>query len=403
VLSGTALLWPVLAVPAVFSQQVAQHYVAPNCPPAPCPAPLPPQRPAPAPAPAPGQPQAPEQRPSAEQPFRPDVTQPQQAATEPSLSPERSAATGGEAVAVATPNMIGDAGIVVPPGFDTPAQEAAEHETVPDGDELPPGFFTGNSAALTAALAARISAFKITENESPRPQDRVLFNYNYFRDAQLTGTDVHREMIGFEKTFLDGNASLGMRLPAFQTTGANSGDFNLEGFGDLNIILKYAFLNNCDTGNVLSGGMTLGVPTGRAIHILGESDIHDVLFQPFVGYIYHFNKDLFVQGFSSLGVPTDARDVTILFNDIAVGYWIYRCEDAFLSGIIPVLEGHVNTPLNHRGTDEVPIGFQDSVVITGGSHFVFSDKANLMLGAAVPVTGPLPFRVEGILQFNYRF
>jgi hypothetical protein len=298
--------------------------------------------------------------------------------------------------------MIGDAGVAADLA-ERMEVLAGEHE--PDGDEAP-GTTVPNLNAIRAAVAARIGAFKITENESPRPQDRLLFNYNYFNNAQKSGVDVHREMIGFEKTFLGGAASLGMRVPAYQTTGtvpAFLDPLELEGFGDLNVIFKYAFLNDCDTGNVLSGGVTVGVPTGRAIHIETQSDLHDVLLQPYVGFIYHFNRDAFIQGFSSLVVPTDARDVTILFNDFALGYWVYRCDDALLTGVIPVLEGHVNTPLNHRGTEQIPIGLQDSVVLTGGSHFVFNNRANLMLGAAVPVTGPLPYRIEGILQFNYRF
>src|SRR5262249_42311373 len=48
--------------------------------------------------------------------------------------------------------------------------------------------------------------YKIAENESPRPQDRVFLSYNYFNDTStafsgLPHSDLHRETFGFEKTF----------------------------------------------------------------------------------------------------------------------------------------------------------------------------------------------------------
>lgn len=60
--------------------------------------------------------------------------------------------------------------------------------------------------------------FKIAENESPRPQDRIFFNNNFFDNINNTNTDiasVQRQTIGFEKTFLDGDASVGVRVPFF--------------------------------------------------------------------------------------------------------------------------------------------------------------------------------------------
>src|SRR5262249_28822403 len=56
-------------------------------------------------------------------------------------------------------------------------------------------------------------AFKIADNESPRPVDRLFATYNYYNNVNTFGGrdfDVHREVFGFEKTFLDGNASFGM-------------------------------------------------------------------------------------------------------------------------------------------------------------------------------------------------
>ena len=56
---------------------------------------------------------------------------------------------------------------------------------------------------------------RISDDNSPLPRDRVLFNYDYFDGTPLTpnGLDVHRMEAGFEKTFFDGWTSVELRLP----------------------------------------------------------------------------------------------------------------------------------------------------------------------------------------------
>ena len=53
-------------------------------------------------------------------------------------------------------------------------------------------------------------------------------------------------------------------------------------------------------------------------------NIHPTIVQPFVGGLYHLGDKLFAQGFSALAVPTDSRDVLLLFNDAALGYSLYQ-------------------------------------------------------------------------------
>jgi hypothetical protein len=272
-----------------------------------------------------------------------------------------------------------------------------------------PGFRTlnGNVSAIVAPLPLR-TAFKITENESAKPVDRVFFSYNFYNNVdrllgvQGTGqSDFHREMIGFEKTFLGGDVSFGMRLPFRQLTG----DEGVEDrhMDDLSLVFKYALVNNRMTGNVLSTGMVLTLPTGDALHIDGQSDINSTVFQPFVGYIYHLG-DFFAQGFSSVAVPTDARDVTILFNSVQLGYRLYRSNgsERWLTSVTPVAEFHLNTPLNHRGLTETPIGFSDSLNFTGGCYFGCR-RATLGIAICTPMTGPRPYDYEVETTLNFRF
>jgi len=274
--------------------------------------------------------------------------------------------------------------------------------------------------------------FKIAENESPRPENRFFLTYNYYSgvagpstasavshlDTAFTSIDgnpatistltpgvpapridLHREVVGFEKTFLGGNASIGLRAPYVEQEGAEAIGGN--DFGDITVLLKYAFLNNRRTGDVLSGGLAVTLPTGPGIP-LTPGEFHSTLVQPWTGYIWNFNR-LYVHGFTSVVVPTDSRDVTLLFNDVGVGYKLYRsANNRLISAIVPSVEAHLTTPLNHR--DETsPITVPDLLVITAGSHFDISRRSTLSIGVAAPVTGPRAFDVEAQVQFNWRF
>jgi hypothetical protein len=283
---------------------------------------------------------------------------------------------------------------------------------LPQGVTPPPHarVISGNKIAIVAPVPYR-GTFKITENESPRPTDRVFFNYNFFDNVTRSfsglppgsgSADLNRETIGFEKTFAGGNASIGMRLPFLQQTRNELLEDNQV--ADLSVILKYAFINDPRTRDVLSAGMVLTAPTGKSIQIEGESSLNPFLFQPFLGYIYHFNESLYLQGFSSLVVPTDSRDVTLLFNSFAFGYWLHRDtgREAQLRGVVPQLELHVNTPLNHRGLDAAPIGYPDTVDMTVGSYFLFR-RATLGAAVCFPLTGPKPYDVEATVNLNIHF
>jgi hypothetical protein len=247
------------------------------------------------------------------------------------------------------------------------------------------------------AVPVARGAFKITENESPRPQDRVSGAYNFYNNVNSV-IDVHRETVAVEKTFLDGNASVGLRLPFFQAHQPGKNDSDV---GDLTAILKYAFVNSDDT--VLSGGLAVTAPTGPIPSVLvftpfGVKELHSTLIQPFLGY-YQAWGDLYVHGFSSLLVPTESKDVTLLFNSVGVGYWLCTGGER-LSAVIPTFEAHVNTPLNHRGA---PFGVADSVDLTAGSHFVFGQRTSLGVAVGTPVTGPRLFDFEVLVNLNWHF
>jgi hypothetical protein len=349
---------------------------------------------------------------------------------------------GSDSVSAYNPHMMGDIfGI-----FERMTQSVSSQQTTTStftpvrGVSGPPGATTTttNTFQQTRTVLVPVTtlgAFNIAENESPRPQDRVFAFYNFFGDLRGPDTgssnpvvtsqtttvtsvlgstttttttttpgvprpvlNLSREIIGFEKTFFDGRASVEVRVPLLQMQGDTySGNY----FGDLTLIGKYAFLLDNATGNVISGGLALTLPTGPGLDT-EEGTFRSTLIQPWVGYIWNFSN-FYIQGFSSVVVPTDAQNVTIMFNDLGINYWLYRgSPDRFLSMVVPTLEAHVTTPLNHRSPSDA-LSVPDIVVLTGGVHFGVYRNTTLTVGAAAPVTGPVPFSAEGFVQLNWRF
>jgi hypothetical protein len=295
---------------------------------------------------------------------------------------------GGEAAAMAQPNMIGDLGV-----YGSVLKFVTSTSTITTGVGASKTVQTVTTQQPVHVPIVSRGSFKISENESPRPQDRFYFGYNYFADVSIPGSSdfqLHRETFGFEKTFLDGSASFGMRLPVIQ----QGGSFGSDDVADLSFILKYAFYDDRATGNLLSGGLVVTAPTGPSITLDDGSSLHSTLLQPYLGWIWARDR-FYTLGFAEVVVPTDSRDVTFGAVDTGIGY---RVSDLF----IPTFEAHVNTAFNHRGFEDSPIGFADSVVLTSGFHSIIG-RALFTLGVAVPVTGPRVYDVEAIAQFNFRF
>jgi hypothetical protein len=301
-------------------------------------------------------------------------------ATSPSVEAGPLAPAGSLAADAPVPSMIGDPGIGV----------AARLRGVP-GNVLVPIVTRGS--------------FKIAENESPRPQERVFINFNYLNTTNTFGPgagsfDLYRETIGFEKTFLDGDASFGFRVPIIQKDGLSS--ISMNGFGDISLLLKFAALCDHQTGNVLSGGLVVTAPSGRNPRLITGSDFNSTLLQPWVGFIY--NEDRFyTHGFAAVIIPTEARDVTFLAGDLGAGYRLAQARGSIITAVVPTLEAHLNIPLNRGGVGSGLVGFPDQFITTAGVHLGLCHRAFLTFGAATPLFGPRPFEFEYITQLNVVF
>lgn len=307
----------------------------------------------------------------------------------------------------------------------------------------------GSRGELSPALATRaktvipyIRAMKYSDNQSPIPQDRIYTNFNYFNNvnyatnqrfgAPVSSMQIYRYVLGFEKTIFGGMGSIGFS-ESLNTLSARSSFQGLGGtstaMGDLNLFGKFILWQRWNTdqnvpgyggfgypaqypgardGGLFSGGLSMNLPTGPG-SFAGSNfskSYRNIALQPFVAYFFT-KGNFYIHGFESIVVPTDPNDVTMLFNDVGVGYYVYRNPrlDTFLTAFAPIFELHVNVPLNHTDVFNVkdPVGTPTVVDLTLGANTQFGQRTVLTLGAVAPVSGPRPFSVEAVAQLNIYF
>lgn len=246
----------------------------------------------------------------------------------------------------------------------------------------------GGTASLKLPVVTSYGPSKIGENESPLPQDRAFLTYNYY--SEVLHSDFHREILGIEKTILGGDASIGLRLPFSEFKGDSQ-------INDPVLIYKQKLLHNGDF--TLSGGLAVTIPVHPYYPQDGRSGKYIPLLQPYVGYLWQHGS-FFVQGFSSVAVPTNDVLPVILFNDIGIG-WNIECK-GLIKMVVPTFEVHVNTPLNHRDHGDLEHR-RDSVDLTTGVHLKLGEKTWLGLGVGTTVTNPRLFNVEALASLNWSF
>jgi hypothetical protein len=331
--------------------------------------------------------------------------------------PEAPAALPAQALALPASSPLSD-----PPPAAVPEHPYAHHTPFMIGDFIGP-------------IANLFSDVKIAEDESPRPEDRVFFKFNYYNNldpsrfrretASIHDVDLYRNTFGFEKTFFDSRASLGVRLP-FNTIDAEGRPFVLNPtpggpvlpgesgftttqFGNISSILKGVLWEDAESGSLLSAGATLSFPTASSKKINpGQSVL--AYAQPFVGFILS-RGDFFIQGFSSLTLPVAHVESVVLFNDLGVGYYLYKAspQTSLLTAVAPMFEVHIASPLHQADPTASVFGFTDAlklhnvVDLTLGTALELAGRASLNLGVAVPITGPRPFDFEVIAQLNFGF
>jgi hypothetical protein len=244
---------------------------------------------------------------------------------------------------------------------------------------------------------------KVSDGNSPVPRDRIIFDTDYFNNAPLTagGVNVYRFSPGFEKTFFNRRASVGVRVPFASTL---SSDIHSDGtsnssraeFGDVHVTLKGLAYNS----NVLrlAGGVGLAIPTADDTRVLGSDGStlirvsNDAFFlTPYVAYLLTPTDRLFFQNWyqtsfatngnqvlTNLGSPRDIgrlNDQSLLQIDAQLGYWLYSSQryDGLIRALAPFVELHYNSTMGR--SDYV----QSGALIVGylNSHF---DELNMSTG-----------------------
>ena len=324
--------------------------------------------------------------------------------------------------------------LVGPPALDmlnTALSPKKEEETtvppkVPEffGDQTPIGSWrslpNGQIRGMGAIYVPTARYFKISDNGSPLPQTAFTFSFNYFYNLfdvvnTRTGdgiqhTRIHREVFAIELADEDGTGSFGMRLPLNTYNAANSID-GLDGtgtdLGDLTVYWKYRLWRDDASGSLLSAGLAV-TPTTAVGSFAGTPNLkvfHNTCLQPFCGWIWRHDA-VYLQGFTAVDGPTDLNDVVMLQNSVAAGYVLYQGgKGECLTAVIPTVELHLSTPLNHRGVMAMddPAGNTDQLNLTGGINFEYGDASSAGIAFVRPLIGPRMFNFQVVFQVRYRY
>ncbi|MEM6330029.1 MAG: hypothetical protein AAF790_07265 [Planctomycetota bacterium] len=249
-----------------------------------------------------------------------------------------------------------------------------------------------------AGPADLVGRTRLQDNNSAMPEDRIYFDYSFFHNASLAagGVDVSRFAPGFEKTFLDGMASVEVRVPmgvsfaSQQTVGAGP-DVSSYEFG--NVVIAPKLLLSADDDLALAVGLGVALPTADDIvlRLPGGADFlrvqnESVHLLPYAALLYaprgtgRFAHAFLTFDFDLNGNTTSANltgagleeigtwnDQHLVSLNLALGRWVYRntSPSTRLEGVAISGELHYTATLN--GSD----------VVSGGAFVVGRRGADL--------------------------
>lgn len=272
-------------------------------------------------------------------------------------------------------------------------------------------YFSGLHYSSQGTVANNVRNFKFAENQSAAPIDRWYLNYSYYNDVGGfggNGANISRWVAGNETTILDGDASLGFRVPFYYVDPGidntlSAGTANRAAFGDISLLFKYALINN--GGDVLSSGVAYTIPNGSstlggvpspAFNAPGPR--HQGSVQPWVGGIRQLGGGVFFQGFSAFDIPIATGDSTIWLNDFQLGFVARTYQSSGITAIVPLMETHINSPW-HR---TLPGGqaYYSTLNVTMGVAFEINNASTLTLGLVCPIQDNHTFDYEFQCQYN---
>lgn len=252
----------------------------------------------------------------------------------------------------------------------------------PDGQAAIISSASGYSGSFTnqpLSPGAGIGRFKTADSNSPIPRDRLFLDYSLFHNARLTSSDVdvQRFVPGLESTFIDGLASLEIRLPIAVTLNSNTPgaplepDTNNTEFGNIAIGAKGILWS--EDGFVLTTGIILQTPTADDLEFGNPGEVEAVRIAnkqyrllPYLATLHH-NDDWYWQNYVQLDVAANGNEVYVLDNsqdmdqigvlqeqnylylDTSLSRWLHR-NRRNQTGLAMTFELHYNTTINDNDT-----------------------------------------------------
>ncbi|MFT7641010.1 MAG: hypothetical protein ACI9G1_002754 [Pirellulaceae bacterium] len=295
--------------------------------------------------------------------------------------------------------------------------------------------FSGRvDVVLPTGMGAATRRVKMAENNSPIPRNRLIFGHNFFNDVTGFG-DVRRYTMGFETTNASETASIDVRFPFASTIDSDYTVGGLNGanteFGNISIAGK--MILHRDASFLLTGGVGFNVPTADDLYVRledgttllhAQNDSLHVL--PFFGALWTGHDRFFVQGFLQVDIDTNGNDIyaydgtdlvhagrlqdsTLIYGDIAVGYFLYQDDRSRITSIVPVAELHYASSLQDADeltTSNVNIFSDakrlDTLNLTLGTHISFGNNIVVTPGMTIPLRreGDRVFDYEAAIQAN---
>ena len=205
----------------------------------------------------------------------------------------------------------------------------------------------------------------IARNNSDLVRDRFYVAYEHTTGAMSASSQtatsanasLDRTILGLEKVFLDGQASLEIRLPFAAQQDFTFNRFSTQSDGEFGNIALISKLQLVKTQNkVISTGIAVQLPTGR--DVTGEFDGRAftikndaVIISPFMAFAAASDdSNWFWQGFAQTDYYAKGNTFSGLGQSVlrlsgGGGRWIFRKNDGLLRGLAGIAELHFTSTL----------------------------------------------------------
>ena len=316
-----------------------------------------------------------------------------------------------------------------------------------------------SNAQVPLAVAGGSGRSKIGEFNKALPSDRVFASYNHFHNAATQGFSparsgsVDRFTLGAERTLLDGDTSIEVRLPLtqFPTVSseiAGAGPFGgvVSGagtLGNVSLIGKHLFVDQDDL--LVSAGLGIELPLGDD----GVSEIAQVQFvlenetvflQPFVAATLD-NGTTWLHSFLQVDIDTMGNSLstrnlavtsapvtsigrltqrTLIHFDVSAGQWLYRDNtQSGITGVAAIAEVHVSAAASSQdvllgdvtgqsGSADIQLNSSSAfpqTYLTTGIHTEINGRHMLRIAGVFPVASRERrlFDAEVLVQFGTRY